>query len=172
MHSRIYVPKKRQPEVIAAISLKQPWASLLAGGYKQIETRGNRMIADTRLPLLVAIHASATWDEMGSTALNTDPFWRCMLMMYNDESRRHARFIDVIPLGAVLALGVVTEIVRTEDVGQLTHQERAFGNYGPGRYALKFDQVRRLIAPIPAKGSLGIWAWKPQQSLRFLPISP
>ena len=42
----------------------------------------------------------------------------------------------------------------------LTSQERAFGDYTPGRYAWLLSDVRPLAAPIPAKGQLGLWRWE------------
>ncbi len=41
----------------------------------------------------------------------------------------------------------------------MTDQERAFGDYSPGRYAWLLADVRALPEPIPAKGALGLWTW-------------
>jgi hypothetical protein len=41
----------------------------------------------------------------------------------------------------------------------LTDQERAFGDYTPGRFAWLLSNVRALPTPIPARGALGLWEW-------------
>ena len=47
-----------------AVSLWQPWASLMAGGAKKVETRSWRWPKE--LPAIVAIHAAKTWNDVVS----------------------------------------------------------------------------------------------------------
>jgi hypothetical protein len=42
----------------------------------------------------------------------------------------------------------------------LTDQERAFGDYTPGRFAWLLANVKALPEPIPAKGALGLWNYE------------
>lgn len=37
----------------------------------------------------------------------------------------------------------------------------AFGDYTPGRWAWKIEDVELLPEPVPARGALGLWAWTP-----------
>lgn len=39
----------------------------------------------------------------------------------------------------------------------LTDQERAFGDYTPGRYGWILNRIRALRQPIPCRGALGLW---------------
>lgn len=45
-------------------------------------------------------------------------------------------------------------------VWPLTDQERAFGDYTPGRWAWLLDNVRPLPRPIAARGMPGLWRWE------------
>jgi len=51
-----------------ALSVRQPWAELLAAGLKTIEIR--TWWPRVQLPMLVAIHASKTWDDNASIGLD------------------------------------------------------------------------------------------------------
>lgn len=43
----------------------------------------------------------------------------------------------------------------------ISHQEAAFGWYGPGRFAWVLRDIRAFEAPIPARGGLGLRNWEP-----------
>lgn len=111
---------------VKALTIRQPWASLIAAGVKTIETRG----WSTRYRGPLAIHAGARWDVgWGTHALWHDPYHpstardrsdilidklRCDPMEDCNESgywtvdaysRRH------IPLGAVVATCTLADVV-------------------------------------------------------------
>lgn len=48
------------------------------------------------------------------------------------------------------------------DVGWwiITEQERAFGNYTPGRFAWLLSNIRALPEAIPARGALSLWNYE------------
>jgi hypothetical protein len=46
-------------------------------------------------------------------------------------------------------------------LGLITPMEEYFGNYTPGRYAWRLENVQ-LVPNIPARGSQGFWEWEPQ----------
>lgn len=46
---------------------------------------------------------------------------------------------------------------------ELTDQEWAFGDYSIGRYGFFLANIKMLPAPIPARGSLGLWNWDERQ---------
>ena len=119
-----------------AISLWQPWASAMALGLKTVETRhwwtGQRG--------LIAIHAAKRWtaEEREFTAAMGLP--------------------PVLPLGAIVAVGELVEVKRSEQlVGQLSEQELGWGNYGPGRYGWIFRNVVALNEPVPFRGAQGFF---------------
>jgi hypothetical protein len=61
-----------------------------------------------------------------------------------------------LPCGKILAVAEIIGCRRTEHA-QVTEQERAFGDYTPGRYAIFTAGVRQLKTPITIKGALGLW---------------
>jgi hypothetical protein len=69
------------------------------------------------------------------------------------------RFDNILPLGCIVGIGRIKEIERAEDIKPwLTQNEVCFGDYSYGRWAWEFtDTVSLLYAPIPHRGSLGIW---------------
>jgi activating signal cointegrator 1 len=163
-----------------AISLWQPWASLMAHGLKRIETRSWRYRG--KLPAVLAIHATAKVDEKLVAQLINDrqtgaEFRRALTMMGCPvhEFQRTGLYActgGLLPAGAVVAIGRLVECVTTTVlIGPdllgipclarklLTDQERAFGDYSVGRYAWVFDRIERLDPPVPAKGNRMVWTW-------------
>ena len=79
---------------------------------------------------------------------------------------------DMLPRGAIVAVAELVSVIPTEilnrqgswiidtDTWSMTDQERAFGDYTPGRYAWLLADVQPLATPIPTKGALGLWNWE------------
>lgn len=133
--------------IVLALSLYQPWASLVAIGAKQYETRSWATKYRGRL----AIHAGREfgWDQ--GVLLTQEPF-RSVLR------RAGINIPSQLPRGVILATCTVADCVRTEDiVDQLSDEERAFGDYSPGRYAWQLEDMRLLPTPIPARGHQRLW---------------
>jgi hypothetical protein len=42
-----------------------------------------------------------------------------------------------------------------------------YGNFDAGRYGLLYNNVRKLVTPIPAKGAQGYWNWTPVAPLVY-----
>lgn len=126
-----------------ALSLTQPYATLMAIGAKKVETRAWR----THFRGWVAIHAAKAFPMECRVLCDRMPFGQA-LAEYNS--------VNDLPLGQILA---VTEIVHCEPTEQanVTELEAAFGNYAPGRFAIITAGVRRLKIPIQIRGALSIW---------------
>ncbi|MFO1458256.1 MAG: ASCH domain-containing protein [Verrucomicrobiota bacterium] len=122
------------------VSLLQPWATLVAIGAKQFETRSWK--TPYRGPLL--IHASKGKDRAGRD-------------LWNESSVGFPSF-DELPFGRILCEVRLLEVHRAEDIEPwLDDREAQYGNYAPGRFAWKLQLVRRFKEPIMAKGRLGFW---------------
>jgi hypothetical protein len=130
---------------IKALSLTQPWATLVAIGAKKIETRSWQTPYRGRL----AIHASQRMGKEPIRLLFEEPF-RSVL------SAAGYRPSGQLPLGVVVATCTLVTCCRVE-ILTLTEQERAFGDYSPGRWAWILEDVRPLGTPISMKGALGLW---------------
>jgi len=162
------------PRPIRALTLTQPWATLVALGAKQIETRS--WGTSYRGPL--AIHAAKGLSGFSSPVYfyrlcSTEPFAAALRAAgYGLEPPYAAQLTidaDALPRGAVIA---VCRLVDCERIGPACsavpdHRtpERAFGDYQPGRYMWLLADVQRLPTPIPARGSLGLWNWTPPPAL-------
>ncbi|MDB5200568.1 MAG: hypothetical protein JWO92_2531 [Chitinophagaceae bacterium] len=137
-----------------AISLLQPFASLIVIGAKKFETRswGTRY----RGPLL--IHASKKWDTDQEQLLDTFHFGTAL---QNTDGKIKLPFGSVI--GKVYLASVnYTQVV----VGSLSEQEKAFGDYTHGRYAWELKDPVQFDKPIPYKGSLSIWEFPDELLLK------
>lgn len=137
-----------------AISLWQPWATLVAIGAKQYETR--HWSTSYRGPLV--IHAAKKWDHELYSFTLMDPFARCLREGGYEVGGGYNAKGNGLPLGAFLCVVDLVEIVRTEEViNFLSEQEIAFGNYLPRRFAWKLENVRAFPEPVEARGYQGLW---------------
>ena len=124
-----------------ALTLRQPWASLVAVGAKRWETRSWATGHRGQL----AIHAAAHWRP--ETA--ADIPWARALAIRPDEWER-------LPRGAVIAIAEITACLPAELVDPGA-PESLFGDFTPGRWAWRLEGVRVLAPPLPARGRLGLW---------------
>ncbi|MEG4121704.1 ASCH domain-containing protein, partial [Microcoleus sp. N9_B4] len=131
---------------LTAVTLHQPWASLVANDHKQYETRD----WPTSYRGLIAIHAGRK--PKGK-----------------QELREHKKVVESFkdllnedcPYSAVIAIAQLTDcVLMTEEfINQQTETELRCGNWQVGRYAWKLENVR-AIEPIPATGKQGLWKWE------------
>ena len=130
-----------------ALTLTQPWATLVAIGEKHFETRS--WGTKNRGP--VAIHAAMGFPRHARDLCNDEPFDSTLL-------RHGYSGWGFLPRGAVLAVCEIGDCFRTAagDDGP-DEQEAAFGDFSVGRYAWRLDNVRRLSNPIVIPGHLGLW---------------
>lgn len=134
-----------------ALTLWQPWASLMAEGHKKIETRG----WNTSIRGAVALHAAKksvkeTMKLMLQTVIETI---RRILFPYP---------LERLPVGCILAVGnlVDCKLIDEKFLKTLSEQEIPLGDYTLGRYAWIFEDIKPFQSPIPAKGAQGFWDWK------------
>ena len=132
-----------EAQTLKAISLWQPWASLIAAGVKRHETR--HWPTSYRGP--IAIHAAKRLDVAGA------PEELCVAAL-----GRHWR--TSVPLGAIVAIGRLTRCREARGIAcSLTDADRAAGNFAAGRYAWTIEDVRPLRAPIATIGRQGLFNW-------------
>jgi activating signal cointegrator 1 len=149
---------------VKAITLWEPWASLMACGAKSIETRS--WGANYRGPLLV--HASKKSGEdivaYAHWARETVKEHRFRPSPGSLEDKAALRLYRDT-LGCVLAVVDLVEIRWTGATGgihpdwldRLLPLEREFGDYSPNRFGWVTTNLRPLATPIPWKGSQGLW---------------
>lgn len=164
-----------------AVSLWQPWALLLVAGLKRVETRSWKI---TPGPLL--IHAAKSWPIEAAESARSEPF-RAALATLGVEvpAAGWSKRLAGLPFGAIVGRVDVVRCYRTEDVlfdssgldvipafpvdqvrnGKLRlwpDPERAFGDYGPNRWAWLCENPVRFAKPIPYKGGMRLFNVKPE----------
>lgn len=126
---------------IRALTVKQPWATLIASGVKDVE---NRTWVPSRFAGPVLIHAAATVDK---TAYSHEHVGKALFeAVGNDE----------LPTGAVIAIAGTVR----------PHRDGIGGHCYPlgedDCWHWVLSDVRRLPRPVPAKGRLGLWIPDPE----------
>lgn len=149
-----------------ALTLTQPWASLVAVGAKRIETRS--WSTSYRGPLL--IHAARGFPQEAKRFCESRIVCRvmgwpeCPEALTQEWLDDNARRIKALPLGRIIATVQMVHCLETgliqTSVLPFTEQERAFGNYAHGRFGFLLEDAIPLAEPIPAKGALGLWKWR------------
>lgn len=149
-----------------ALSLTQPWATLVAIGAKRIETRS--WVTPYRGE--VAIHAAKKWTADDRYACWDEPI-RSALAPTNlvDFGSYDDLPLDAIerfrlPLGAIVAVAALVQIDSTDSLSRarwMSERELAFGDYSDGRYGWLLGCALPLREPIPCRGALGLWTVPP-----------
>lgn len=173
---------------IPAISLWQPWATLIGLREKRIETRG--WYTDKRG--WIAIHAAKTkrgMDELpGDCDGKHEDGWTYGYIgerdggwMYQAIYRRDdARLVPLtnlddyeehpLSLGAIVAVArlVACEKMTPELIRLVPQPERSYGLYEPGRYMWMLEDAKMLPEPVPCRGSQGWFEWRVPLDLESL----
>lgn len=160
-----------------ALTIWQPWASLIACGVKQYETRS----WPTKYRGPIAIHtatknisASVSVDRVGKIVVEMMNIHRCppWEKMPRGQIIATAELVNVWHI--VYNVKMDVEEAREypiigERMAEDKHEtvsydyfvpskkEAALGDWTPGRYAWKLANVKILQSPIPVKGKQGLW---------------
>ena len=148
-----------------ALTLWQPWASLVASGFKSVETR----CWATKYRGELAIHSAAKLPPKWLGASRHNPAFRDaladILNCRRDCDERSGLHVDAavksLPYGKVLCIVKLEAIEETGTMftEELGEYERLFGNYELGRYAWFLKMVQKFDEPIAAKGNRMLWNW-------------
>jgi activating signal cointegrator 1 len=139
-----------------ALSVMQPWATLIALGAKRIETRS----WSTSYRGLLAIHASGRTSREAAMSLRVPCIREALTAGGYHQGSGPASNPCGLPLGAVIAVVSLIDVQRITLELVPAEPERSFGDYTPGRFAWFIHDMRRLSEPVIAKGALGLWEWK------------
>lgn len=156
-----------------ALSLHQPWASLLAHGKKRVETRSWPLAH--RGPLLV--HAAKKWSAdlayQAGEPLYFRPALEAIGVTFSSDEAACRRGWN-LPFGALVGRVTVVDCVPTEDVREglteahvnagddrryldISMGERVFGDYSPRRFAFLCADFVPFERPIPFPGKQGLF---------------
>jgi hypothetical protein len=138
-----------------ALTITQPWASLMAAGWKEIETRSWA----TRYRGELVIHAAKGFPKWARDLCGEPPFAQKLLHRSPDE----------LPLGIGLCVVELIACISTDFLEEswdraeevlkhpVSEYERDFGDYSSGRFAWITRFIRPLHKQRPVRGALGLW---------------
>jgi hypothetical protein len=152
-----------------AITLWQPWASLIMTGAKTIETRSR----STNIRGRIAIHAAKKCTIEAMRSLETPVFQQGLLSILPKGMKR--MILELLPRGAILGTVEIVGCLRIENYDELNEcayldngseriivesPEYFYGDYRQGRFAWILKDPVMFDKPIPARGSQGFWNWE------------
>ena len=122
------------------ISIKQPWATLIAKGYKTYEFRSWK----TKYRGEIYIHASKVVEK--------------------DKLDRFKHLSLDYPTGKIIAKATLTDCIEVDKQfeEELIKKDKCIYGASSNRngYAFKLEKIEELEEYIEAKGQLGIWNYK------------
>jgi hypothetical protein len=169
-----------------ALTVRQPWASLIAASAKTIETRSQRTHHRGPLAIHAGLHRPVEGEDVGD-------WWWCWDVDQGVIVRQSKWAEHPAPLGAVVAVVEVVDCVpilhRDDDLaeawmphvapnhqGHLWHwqgcnpeigdptwsvsditDQLPYGDFTPGRWAWLLADARPLLVPISCRGAQGLW---------------
>lgn len=135
-----------------AITLYQPWATLVVLGAKKIETRS----WGTKYRGPLAIHASQKFTGRMKLLMFQEPFFSALkedLYFDMEGDLPTGCIVGSVALVGCRKIDLITPLV-------LTDREKAFGNYTPGRFMWFMENSFRSVLRRPTRGKLGLWEWE------------
>jgi hypothetical protein len=125
-----------------ALSVMQPWASLIVAGVKRVETRSWRTGFRGRL----AVHASSGLPPGYDDLVGREPVRSALRLAPWGQ-----------PRGVLLGTVELRDCVRVEELDDLDERERALGDFAPGRWAWLLADPRPLPRLVPHRGWPGVF---------------
>lgn len=152
-----------------AITLYQPWATLIAIGAKRIETRA--WATSYRGPL--AIHAAQTTPQGDGTFGR----WRWQRLgpsrgaLYSgapDERIIYPSFGVVVATCRLVACTPTDSLIEASELEphlgpSIPPWESSLGDFSPGRFAWLLADVQAVDPPVPACGQQRLWEWEMEE---------
>lgn len=145
-----------------ALTIYEPWASLVALGAKKIETRS----WPTNYQGPLAIHAGKTIRSEFLNLAWQEPFYSALKPLHGSvNGKRSIKY----HFGCVIAIARLVDCIEIRPDNVPSGPERYFGDYRRGRYMWVLRDVKRLEKPIPARGYQGLWEWDvPKAVIKYL----
>jgi hypothetical protein len=131
------------------LSVMQPWASLILGGFKKYETRSWK--TSYRGPLL--IHASKRLPLYNADLVLKEPFLSTLDRMGYKNPKD-------LPIGMILGRVHLDDCIPTSELLEkhmIQELEYSFGDYSPGRYGWLVTNPTPLVVPLEYTGKLGLF---------------
>lgn len=137
--------------IIKAISLHQPWASLIAMGLKKYETRS--WSTNYRGTLLIcAAKKTSIYQQL------THYYFLTKYQQILTQTDNYLDWVD-LPRGCAIALVNLTDCIRMTQafIKEQSEAEIDTGDWREGRFAWQLDNIRRIVPAIPIVGKQGLF---------------
>lgn len=147
-----------------ALTVIQPWGTLLVTGKKRLETRTWK----TNYRGAILIHAGmARYNYILDVCKGQEErqiYFRNAGIGSDDDLRK-------LPFGAILGKAELVNCVRIDEtLAELIREqhpdEYVFGDFTPGRYAWVMENSVVFDSPIPACGKQGLWNWEESSRIK------
>ena len=154
-------------KALKALTILEPWASLIACGAKKIETRSWR----TNYRGKIAIHAGKKFMHGSIEKFIAIEGWDRYAKMSRPLEQNNMYLEEGVTLGCIVAIADLVDCVQfTHSLlpgrntillnGQeVAENEITFGDCTAGRWGWILENIQR-IEPVPAKGQQGLWNWE------------
>lgn len=123
-----------------ALTIKQPWASLIMQGIKKYEFRSWQ----TKYRGDILIHSSKQVDK--------------------EAMKKYSKYLNSAPAGVILGVVTITDCIKkSEEFKQILINEKCdvyTKSSFESNYGWKIENVRVFDPPIKAKGNLGLWNYE------------
>ena len=136
---------------VRLLTVIQPFAQLIAGGWKHVETRAQPV----RYRGEIGIYACSAFPKWQREMCSREPIAALLqedFMTGSIPEEVAAAAHTLLPLGAVVALAHIHDCYKIQSSTDIDELERALGDWTPGRYAWVLSEVRPLTPPIPVPG--------------------
>lgn len=137
-----------------AISLWQPWASLIATGAKRYETRS--WATKFRGPLLICAAKKGLTENALRDMLQRTEFREALASAigYQPKTVWPPLQPKHLPFGKAVAIVDLVDCIRTEELTEeQIGADKPFGDFSPGRFAWKLENVRAFKEPFQVSGA-------------------
>lgn len=156
-----------------ALSLTEPWGTLVVTGEKKIETRSWK----TAYRGLIAIHAAKNFPPWAKETIGVS-FFKVLEKygIFSPADFTLGAIIGKVEMNACLStdgaylnfsasnVEIENGVLTKGEFSSVNYQkplpgtaENAFGDYSANRFMWFFENARRLKNPIPCKGALSLW---------------
>lgn len=158
--------------MMKALTVQQPWASLIAHGFKPVEFRKGEP-PTWLIGQRIAIHAGkkriSPKELRGLIALCSDARFKATNLQDRDRVLDFLHKVQageiLLPLGTIVCTAVLCQPLRQEDLARAigVAEVRDSIRHAHHNFGWPLDNIKLLDPPHtdPINGQLGFWTWNP-----------
>jgi hypothetical protein len=129
-----------------ALTIREPWASLIVSTNKKFETRDWKR----NYRGLLAIHSGKQSVPVEDYPLGLEEILDDLEITQNDLNNNKQKIIAIATLKEI-------HLMTDKFINEQTELERLTGFWEPGLYAWELTNIKPLSEPIAARGMPGLW---------------